>query len=100
MAAKNINKELLIEAVRKLPCLYDTSKKEYKDEIVRENAWKTVCQEIFKEQYESAKELGEGLYFFNDFYSTDRLLEYLFFKQVNRFRKSMFIFKRYCISNE
>ncbi|XP_065054394.1 transcription factor Adf-1-like [Rhopilema esculentum] len=59
MAAKNINKELLIEAVRKLPCLYDTSKKEYKDEIVRENAWKTVCQEIFKERYESAKELGE-----------------------------------------
>ena len=67
MAAKNINKELLIEAFLNLPCLYDTSKKEYKDEIVQENAWKTVCQEIFEEQYESAKELGEGLYFVNDF---------------------------------
>ena len=61
MAAKNINKELLIEAVRKLPCLYDTSNKEYKDEIVRENAWKTVCQEIFKEQYESAQVISSYL---------------------------------------
>ena len=67
MAVKNINKELLIEDVRKLPCLYDTTKKEFKDEIVGEIAWKTLCQEIFKEQYESAKELGEGLYFVNDF---------------------------------
>ena len=47
MATENINKELLIEAVHKLPCLHDTSKKENKDEIVRENAWKSVCCEIF-----------------------------------------------------
>ena len=34
MAAKLVNKEQLIESVRKLPCLYDTSRKEYKDEML------------------------------------------------------------------
>ena len=34
MAAKFIKKEQLIELVRKLPCLYDTSRKEYKDEML------------------------------------------------------------------
>ena len=43
MATHAVNKELLIEAVRKMPCLFDTSKKEYKDDLVRENAWKSVC---------------------------------------------------------
>ena len=34
MAAKFVNKEQLIELVRKLLCLYDTSRKEYKDEML------------------------------------------------------------------
>ena len=34
MAAKFVNKEQLIESVRKLPCLYDTSRKECKDEVL------------------------------------------------------------------
>ena len=60
MAAKAVNKELLIEAVRKMPCLFDTSRKEYKDELVRENAWKNVCVEVFKKEYQTEKELSEG----------------------------------------
>ena len=60
MAAKTVNKELLIEAVRKMPCLFDTSRKEYKDELVRENAWKNVCVEVFKKEYHTEKELSEG----------------------------------------
>ena len=34
MAAKFVKKEQLNESVRKLLCLYDTSRKEYKDEMV------------------------------------------------------------------
>ena len=34
MAAKMVKKEQLIESVRKLLCLYDTSRKEYKDEML------------------------------------------------------------------
>ena len=34
MAAKFIKTEQLSESVRKLPCLYDTSRKEYKDEML------------------------------------------------------------------
>ena len=60
MAAVIVDKELLIEAVRKMPCLYDTTKKEYKDELVRENAWKSVCPEVFKKDYENEVELMEG----------------------------------------
>ena len=60
MAANAVNKELLIEAVRKMPCLFDTSLKEYKDELVRENAWKSVCSEVFKKDYQTEKELTEG----------------------------------------
>ena len=60
MAAVVVDKELLIEAVRKMPCLYDTTKKEHKDELVRENAWKSVCSEVFKKDYENEMELMEG----------------------------------------
>ena len=60
MAAKFVNKEQLIESVRKLPCLYDTSTKEYKDEMVRENAWKRVCEEVFQKAYHNDKALCEG----------------------------------------
>ena len=36
--------EELSEAVRGYPCLYDKSKKEYKDKNVTENAWKEVAK--------------------------------------------------------
>ena len=38
--------EELAEVIRKYPCLYDKSKKEYKDEIVTENAWKEVADQL------------------------------------------------------
>ena len=60
MAAKSVNKKLLIEAVPKIPCLYDTTKKEYKDELARENAWKSVCSEVLKNEYQNETEFAEG----------------------------------------
>ena len=38
--------EELAEAVREYPCLYDKAKKEYKDKIVAENAWKEVADQL------------------------------------------------------
>ena len=38
--------ERLSEAVRQFPCLYDKSKKEYKDKNVVENAWKDVAKSL------------------------------------------------------
>ena len=38
--------ERLSEVVRQFPCLYDKSKKEYKDKNVVENAWKNVAQNL------------------------------------------------------
>ena len=38
--------EELAEAVRKYPCLYDKSKKENRDKIVTENAWKGVADQL------------------------------------------------------
>ena len=38
--------EELAKAVREYPCLYNKAKKEYKDEIVAENAWKEVPNQI------------------------------------------------------
>ena len=32
--------------VREFPCLYDKSKKEYKDKNVKENAWKQVAEKL------------------------------------------------------
>jgi len=46
MDAKQVNKESLIESVRKFPCLYDTRRKDYKDDGIRENAWKLVVCEV------------------------------------------------------
>ena len=43
-----------------MPCLYDTTQKEYKDELVREDAWNSVCSEVFKKNYEDEVELMEG----------------------------------------
>ena len=41
--AKN---EELAETVRTFPCLYDKSKKEYKDKNVVQNAWKEVADQL------------------------------------------------------
>ena len=38
--------ELLSVEVRKYPCLYDKSKKEYRDKIVVANAWKEVADQL------------------------------------------------------
>ena len=38
--------EELAEVVRKYPCLYDKSRKEYKDKTVVENAWKEVADQL------------------------------------------------------
>ena len=48
MAVKSVNKELLIEAVRKMPCLYDTTKKEYKDELVRRANGRACVQRFLR----------------------------------------------------
>ena len=39
-------KELLAEAVRTYPCLYDKNKKEYKDKNVCENAWGKAIEKL------------------------------------------------------
>ena len=57
MAAKFLNKEHFIESVGKLPCLYDTSTKECTDKMVRENAWKRVCEEVFQKAYHNENAL-------------------------------------------
>ena len=40
--------EKLAEVVRKYPCLYDKSRKEYKDKTVVENAWKEVADQTVR----------------------------------------------------
>ena len=60
MAATFVNKEQLIESERQLPCLYDTSTKENKDEMAQETAWKRVCEEVFEKEYHNEKALCEG----------------------------------------
>ena len=47
MAAVKVNKEQHIETVKNFPCLYDTSRKEYKDDLLHENAWSGMCAELF-----------------------------------------------------
>ena len=46
MDFKQINKDRLIESVRRFPCLYDTRRRDYKDDSIRENAWKMVVCEV------------------------------------------------------
>ncbi len=89
MASKFVNKELLIEAVRHFPCLYDTSKKEYKDEIVRENAWKKVCVEVLQKTYESKKELNEGRFTLIIILSWPTVHEFLNSINNNRFQTTV-----------
>ena len=38
--------ELLSETIRRYPCLYDKSKKEYKDKNVVANAWREVADQL------------------------------------------------------
>ena len=38
--------EELAEVIQKYPCLYDKSKKEYKDKNFTENAWKEVADQL------------------------------------------------------
>ena len=38
--------EELVEVIRKYPCLYDKSKKEYKDKNVTKNAWIEVADQL------------------------------------------------------
>ena len=38
--------EELAEVIRKYPCLYHDSKKEYKDKNVMEKAWKEVADQL------------------------------------------------------
>ena len=38
--------EKLSELVRRFPCLYDKTKKDYKDKNVVANAWETVANEL------------------------------------------------------
>ena len=60
MAAMNFTKENLIEAVRRFPCLYDTTMKEYKDDLVRENVWKLICMELNGKEYDDNELLSKG----------------------------------------
>ena len=61
MDAKQVNKESLIESVRKFPCLYDTRRKDYKDDGIRENAWKlVVCEVLSIDPNSSDTVLREG----------------------------------------
>ena len=46
--------------MRKMQCLYDTTKMVYKDELVRENVWKSVCSNVFKKEYQNETEFAEG----------------------------------------
>ena len=38
--------EELVETVQTFPCLYDTSKKEYKDKNIAHNTWKEVADQL------------------------------------------------------
>jgi hypothetical protein len=48
MAARWIdeNIEMLIETIRKYPCLYSVKSRGYRDKIQKENAWKAVGKEV------------------------------------------------------
>ena len=53
--------ELLVEAVRKYPVIYDKKKKGHKDKMMIENAWKKVVEEVGSESSEITKRLFENL---------------------------------------
>ena len=48
MDAKHVKKESLVESVRRVPCLYDVGRQDYKDDGIWENAWKMVLCEVLE----------------------------------------------------
>ena len=46
MAEDQDDTEMLIEAVRSFPCLWNMSLREYKDNRVKENAWKKMSEKL------------------------------------------------------
>ena len=46
MANEQDDNEVLIEAVRSFPCIWNMSLREYKDNRVKENAWSKVSQKL------------------------------------------------------
>ena len=46
MADEQDDNEVLIEAVRSFPCIWNMSLREYKDNRVKENAWSKVSQKL------------------------------------------------------
>ena len=49
--------EELAEAVREYPCLYDKTKKEYKNKILTENVWEEVADKLIFIENDMLKEL-------------------------------------------
>ena len=46
MAEDQDDTEMLIETVRSFPCLWNMSLREYKDNRVKENAWKKISEKL------------------------------------------------------
>lgn len=66
--------EELAEVVRKYPCLYDKSKKEYKDKVVTGNAWKEVA-----DQLDFINNSERNIIFFNSTVLSRGFMNYLIF---------------------
>ena len=43
----NLQKEIMIQAVRNYPCLYQINKKSNKDLLMKENAWKKIAELLY-----------------------------------------------------
>ena len=44
--SQNIDFEQLIEPVRSFPCLWEVGSKDYKDSRARDDAWKSVAEQV------------------------------------------------------
>eukprot|EP00794_Sanderia_malayensis_P006727 gene6727-7485_t len=53
--------EKLSEAVRQFPCIYDKTKKDYKDININKNAWNNIAAQMDIENGERTKQLFENL---------------------------------------
>ena len=94
MAAMNFTKDNLIEAVRRFPCLYDTTMKEYKDDLVWENAWKLICIELIGKEYDDNELLskGKGTMFHMEIFSYFFLFNTYIFLLLCTYISYLFIF--------
>ena len=45
--------EKLCEAVKKFPCVWDTSSRSFKDNTAKTNTWKTIADEVSLNNYEA-----------------------------------------------